>query len=208
MYKAGLRILLLTAAIAIVQDNLWAQARPVGKAAVVAAAEQAGKDLVFIRRITGVGQEGKARTPDYTVSPSENSRSKDWTRISVTYDTGSEWIDELEFRYTAVVKHPKTGVYTLFPCTVAYIDIPKGRDHVSTVFLRPNTVERYGELERVAVEIYSNGELLAGEGLPKDPPQWWRGSLNVKTMPGVLLNRAQTPFAFVAWDNYETIKGR
>ncbi|MGI6087619.1 MAG: Amuc_1102 family pilus-like protein [Kiritimatiellia bacterium] len=181
--------------------------RPAGRAA--ATAGEAEKDVVVIRKLTGMGPEGKAKTPDYSVSPSENSRAKDWAKVTVFYDTETEWIDELEFRYTVVVKHPKTGAFTLFPCTVAYIDIAKGRNHMSTVFLRPNTVERYGELERIAVEIYSKGELLTAAGLPDTPPQWWRLPMtNVRTMPGVLLNRSQTPFAFVGWDNYETIKGR
>ena len=196
------------AAAGLIGGELWAQ-RPVGRAAVAAAAAETGKDVVTIRKLTGLGPEGRAPTPDYSVSPSENSRARDWAKITVIYDTESEWIDELEFRYTAVVKHPKTGAFTLFPCTVAYVDIAKGRNHMSTVFLRPNTVERYGALERIAVEIYSKGELLSSAGLPETPPQWWRLPMtNVRTMPGILLNRSQTPFAFVGWDNYETIKGR
>ncbi len=211
MNKARLRMFrmaVLAAAVGMFCGNLWAQ-RPVGRAVAAAVAAEAGKDVVTIRKLTGLGPEGRAKTPEYAVSPSENSQTRDWVKITVTYDTESEWTDELEFRYTAVVKHPKTGAFTLFPCSVTYVDIAKGRNHMSTVFLSPKTVERYGGLDRVAVEIYAKGELAASAGLPDTPAQWWRLPLsNVRTMQGVLLNRAQTPFAFVAWDNYETIKGR
>ena len=86
--------------------------RPVGRAATPAG--EAEKDVVVIRKLTGMGPEGKAKTPDYSVSPSENSRAKDWAKVTVFYDTETEWIDELEFRYTVVVKHPKTGLLRCF----------------------------------------------------------------------------------------------
>lgn len=192
----------------IVCSNLFAQARPVGRAAQIAAAAESGKEIVVIRKLSGLSTDGKAKTPEYAVSPSENSRAQDWARIAVVYETESEWIDELEFRYFTIVKHPKTGEYTKFPASVNYVDIPKGKNHVSTVFLRPNTIARYGDLERFAVEIYAKGELVAATGVPENPPQWWHLPINARTLEGVLLNRAQTPFAFVAWDNYETIKPR
>ncbi|MCA1810269.1 MAG: hypothetical protein LC725_12620 [Lentisphaerae bacterium] len=96
----------------------------------------------------------------------------------------------------------------MFPATVTYVDIPKGRDHISTVFLRPNTVIRYGAVERVAVEVHARGEIVAYASQPDDKTQWWRMQINARVLNGVLLNRAQTPFAFVAWDNYQAIKGR
>ncbi len=188
--------------------ELLAQGRPVGRAAQVAAAVDAGKEVVLIRKLTGTGTDGRVKTPDYSVSSSESSRVQDWLRVTVAYETESEWIDELEFRYFVVVKHPKTAAFTMFTASVTYLDIAKGKNHVSDMFLRPNTLARYGDIERFAVEIYAKGELLASNALPNNPPNWWQGALNVRKVEGMLLNRAQTPFALIAYDNYETIKQR
>ncbi|MBI3987056.1 MAG: hypothetical protein HY343_09060 [Lentisphaerae bacterium] len=149
----------------------------------------------------------KVKTPEYSSDASESTgASKQWGRVSVKYDTAPEWADDLEFRYFVVVKN-KDRQSVMFTANMSYIEVAKGVHH-SAVFLRPNTLERYGEIEQAAVEIYYKGELAASEStLKDDKSQWWR-TAKVKTLDGILLNRDQTPFAFVAWDNYETIKAR
>lgn len=164
----------------------------------------AGKEGVVIRKMESTGPTAKVRTPEFKNDANEpQAQAKDWARITVQYETDAEWTDELEFRYTVLVKNPKTSAFTMFPATVTYIDIPKGKRHTSTVFLRPNTLERYGAVEWAGVKIYLKGEQVAVAQMPDDPRPW---TITYKTIEGVLLNRAQTPFAQVAIDNYETIK--
>ena len=167
------------------------------------------REKVTIRRISGIGASGRAYTPEYNTDAKEhNTVRRTWARISVEYTTKADWINELEFRYYTLVQHPQTKNFYFFPGTVTYIDIAKG-EHASTIFLSPSALKRYGAIKRIAVEIYSRGQLVAVESNPKDKQAWWRmvtALPNVKTKEGMLLNRAQTPFAFVAFNNYEMIK--
>ena len=196
---AGLSILSAGALVFLFSvSQVAAQARRVTPSAA------AGKKGVVIRKMEATGPTAKVKTPNFRSDSNEpQAQAKNWARITVQYETDVEWTDELEFRYTVLVKHPKTRAFIMFPATVAYIDIPKGKRHTSTVFLRPTTLERYGNVEWAGVKIYLNGEQVAMAQMPDDRRPW---TISYKTREGVLLNRAQTPFAQVAVDNYETIK--
>lgn len=183
--------------------------RPAGTtgAAVQPATTAAGKEGAVIRKMEVTGPTAKVKTPEFKTDASEpQAQARDWARIAVQYETDAEWTDELEFRYMVLVKNPKTSAYTMFPATVNYIDIPKGKRHTSTVFLRPATLERYGNVEWAGVKIYLKGKdtPVAVAQMPENDLRPWTAT--VASMPGVLLNRDQTPFALVAIDNYETIK--
>ena len=207
---AGLSILLAGAFVFLFSvSQVSAQARRApapGAGAVVSVQPAAGKEGVVIRKMEATGPNARVKTPEFKNDANEpQAQARDWARIAVQYETDAEWTDELEFRYMVLVKNPKTSVFTMFPATVTYIDIAKGKRHASTVFLRPATLERYGAVEWAGVKIYLKGKdtPVAMAQVPDDQRPW---TVSCPTMPGVLLNRDQTPFALVAIDNYETIK--
>lgn len=184
-----------------------AQARRAAAPSVGAVQPASGKEGAVIRKMEW--PIAKVKTPEFKNDAPSNepqAPARDWARIAVQYDTDAEWTDELVFRYMVLVKHPKTGVFTMFPGAVTYIDIPKGKRHVSTVFLRPTTLERYGAVEWAGVKVYLKGrdEPVAVAQMPENDLRPWTAT--VPTREGVLLNRDQTPFAQVAIDSYETIK--
>jgi hypothetical protein len=176
------------------------------------AAAVAGREGAVIRKMEATGPNAKVRTPEFkndAIEPQTQiqvqDRDRDWARIAVQYDTDAEWTDELEFRYMVLVKNTKTSAFTMLPATVTYIDVPRKKGHTSTVFLRPTTLERYGNVEWAGVKVYLKGKdtPVAVAQMPDDQRPW---TLNCPSLPGVLLNRDQTPFALVAIDNYETVK--
>lgn len=181
-----------------------ATTRPSGPGA--GQSSSAGKDAVTLKKLEAIGPNAKVKTPDFKSDVAETVyQFRDWARISIPYETEPEWIDELEFRYMVLVKHPKTEALTIFTTTVTYIDVAKGKRHVSTVFLRPGTLDRYGAVEWAGVKVYIKGKdaPVAMTQFPDDQRPW---TAAIPAREGVLLNRAQTPFALVAIDNYETIK--
>lgn len=171
--------------------------------------------VLTVRSIQGVGPRARVPTPQYRTSvPQGRTPAGDWGLIAVSYDTTPDWIDELNFQYYALLLLEPRGeapVYTLLRGAVSYIDIPRGRNKESTVFLRPNTLLRYGLVIAVAVEITQAGETVAVESqeLPRSiaegRPEWWR-TPNLAPRDGHILNRAQTPFIYVNFDEFETIK--
>jgi hypothetical protein len=184
-----------------------AQARKAGTGgagAAAPAAPAAGRESVIVKKVELV----KIKTPDYNNNLNESSLTTgDWARVLVRFDAEAEWTDQLEMQFYIVLKHPKTGAYTMFTGTFFYADIPKGRGRQVAVFLRPRTTERYGAPEQAAVVIKSRGEEVATGSFPESNKAWWR-TATVRSIEGYIFDRSQTPFANIASDNYETLKGK
>lgn len=181
---------------------LWSAGGVLAQQPVPAAAAPGGggSDLIRIRKMTPV----KERTPEYeTKMPSgTTSRPKDWWRVVVEFDTQPEWIDELEFTYYAYIEDQSNkGAPVMFRGTVTYQNIAKGR-HLADMFLNPSTLARMGAVKQIAVVVKSKGAVVAMESTATRP-NWWDG---FPPVDGVLLSRAQTPFAFLDYDAYEAIK--
>lgn len=172
-----------------------------------------GGAKVAIRDIDGTGARSLLDTPKVrTDMPGATRPARQWARISVTYDTTPDWIDELTFRYYAISARRDNGkvVYTSYQNTVTHVDVERGRGHVGTMFVRPQALTRYGELVAIAVEILIGGEVVARESVqPRDfSPEWWNKLSGSAVQPksGYMLNRLQSPFAIVNPDDYEYIK--
>lgn len=160
---------------------------------------------VDIRKISS----GKVMTPEYQLKKSQFvARTREWFQIIVDYDTDPEWVDEATFTYYVLVKARQQTAgrspFTLFKGEVTYINIEKGR-HRSDIFIHPSTIARYGDVERVAVQVSVGGRLVAMDGLPQGSAsqRWWE---QLNPQEGYLLNRMQTPFAMINFDDYEAVK--
>jgi hypothetical protein len=162
---------------------------------------------ITIKKIDGLGTSARIKTPEYTVTINDNNNpvARDWARVMVRFDTEADWTDEMVIHYYVQVHNQKTGKDLQFTGDFAYIDIPKGRNHLSTAFLRPATLERYGDIAGIAVEIEVKVEKVAVASSPETPSNWWLLTQAPK-VAGVLLERSQTPFALVAYDAYVTEK--
>jgi len=159
---------------------------------------------ISIRKIDG----SKTPTPVFAVrGASAQSRSKDWFRIFVEYDSDPDWVDELNFTFYVLVKGKAKDAppYTLFKSETSYIHIPAGKKHQADMFLHPNIVSRFGDVERVAVEVRQGGRVLDRSGKPTLTEAWWE---RLSPVENVLLDRGQTPFALVDIDDYEIIKSK
>lgn len=202
-FAFGLAVCLLS--VSIVSDAAAQARRATAPGAGNISSASVAKEEVVIRKMEGTAPNARVKTPEIKNDANENQAvAREWARILVLFETYAEWTDELEFRYMVLVKNAKTGALTMFPGNVTYIDIPKGKRHLSTMFLRPNTLERYGYVEWAGVKIFNKGEQVAVAQLPENDQRPWTAT--VKTREGLLLNRDQTPFGLVAIDNYVTIK--
>jgi len=118
----------------------WAHAQQPAVSRPVVGAVAASPDVVKIRRVIGAGPRLLVDTPKYQTGTSAGVKPiQRWAQIQVQYETTAEWTDELVFQYYVMSRKMEAGkpVFSLFKTTVRYVDIKRGNDHVSTVFLRP-----------------------------------------------------------------------
>ncbi|MDP6524324.1 MAG: hypothetical protein QGH15_08875 [Kiritimatiellia bacterium] len=174
---------------------------------------------IIIRELDGLANRDRAETPVYSTSASSSSTREDreWGMVRVEYDTTPEWLDEVVVEYMALSLEPTkdaTKKYTMYKKSVKYMDVKRDRGHLGSVFIRPSGIERYGRLVAVAVKFSVGGKLVAEFGeskLDKKYDPWWKNPVILES-PAVtprehyMLNRAESPFAFINMDDYEAIK--
>lgn len=163
---------------------------------------------VDIRRLDG----GSVDTPVFAVKGYSSSASpEEWFRAYVEYDSEPDWLDELSFTFYVILrgKTKDAPPVSLLKEEVTYQHIASGKKHQADIFVHPNILSRFGEVELVAVEIRRDGLLLARAGKPSPPDAWWdriaQGTLGVP-VTGMLTRRDQSPFALVEIDQHEMIK--
>ncbi len=169
----------------------------------------AAAGIVRIRQFTGNGPRGLAKLPE--IFPRGRAPARDWAEMIVMFDSEPEWIDELVLVYYALLHDRATGEFTFLKGQVTHVDVARGRNHMSSAYIRPSTLARYGDVVAVAVEVLSGGDVVAAQSegkLPKGQPlpsDWWK---TTKLVPkeGMVLSKAQTPFAYVSYDDYEAVK--
>jgi hypothetical protein len=217
-------IILLT--LALTSSIVWAQGG--GRGAPVKPSPQGApsapedpSQLIRVKKFLGTGRQCLVKTPTYTTSmPRSSSPEQEWMQIAVQYDTSPEWLDDIVFQYYVLAMRVEQGkqLFSLYRKMVKYSDVAKGRGHWSTVYLRPSTLKRYGDVVASAVEIQIGGKLAATEvsdtgavKLPSPPEKWWLSdavlqSKDLTVREGYLLNREESPFALINIDDNEVIR--
>ena len=178
------------------------------------------KEVVRLRKLSGLGDRALVKTPYYrtSVTAGASSQPQDWAEIALTYDALPEWIDELVVRYYVLTMRVAEGggkAYSLYKLSVRYVDIEKGRSHQSTAYLMPTALKRHGKVVAIGVEVVHEGQVV-GEMSETDIPvppgeKWWKNptvvdSKIVVTREGYLLNRSDSPFRLVNIDDYPVIR--
>lgn len=169
--------------------------------AYTAKAQGGASRIVRIKRI----DHQKRATPEYQVKRTREGagRIRQWVQITTRYETAPEWIDQLDFRYYAVVR-TKSGDrrYQLLSGEVAYVNVKKG-SHESVVFIHPSSIDRFGVVEHVAVEIRVRSQLVGMASDRSGNERWWE---QMSPKEGYILTRDESVFALINYDNYEAIK--
>ncbi|MDB6155036.1 MAG: hypothetical protein JWL90_3489 [Chthoniobacteraceae bacterium] len=144
------------------------------------------------------------KTPEFQITGAQNKRYKlgEWLEVEVEFETKLEDIDELTFKYTMLVEKK------ILDGEVTYVNIPKGREHYSVMYVAPRSLEKLAggkaitasAIENVWVEVSHNGLVLDKVSLrPTAIP-------NAQHISSLVLNKNETPFAPLYFDRYEAIK--
>jgi hypothetical protein len=129
-----------------------------------------------------------------------------WLEVEVQFESRVDWTDELTVKYYILLDDQcLTG-------DVTHIDIPKGRDLYSVMYVSPRTIARIlngkqlssMDIQDVGVQLVIKGQVLATKSFKaQGDQQWWQ---SLQQISGEVLNKNQTPFAPLIWDRYEQIK--
>lgn len=144
------------------------------------------------------------RSPDFQISggPAKRSKPGEWLEMEVEFETKPELIDELTFKFTALVEKK------LLVGEVSCVNILKGREHYAVMYVAPKSLARLtggkaltaSAIENVWVEISHQGMRLESASFRPGPVP------NLPQMSGLLLNKSETPFAPLFYDRYEELK--
>ncbi len=188
-----------------------------------AAAEAAPvRGVINVKELVGTGRRALTPTPEFEVKNVRKSstRPRDWAQITVRFDVAPEWIDNLviEYHVLSMTRREGQNVYSLMRQTVEHLDVERGRDRLSAVFVPPAAVKRHGPPVAVYARFVVDGQMVAEvnevdaaarqSGLPED---WWQNRLvldnpNVTVRDGNLWKLFATPFAFINMDDYEVMR--
>lgn len=144
------------------------------------------------------------KTPEFQITGGQNKRYTlgSWLEVEVEFETIPEKIDELTFKYTILINGQ------LLVGEVTHVEIPKGREHYSVAYVSPRGLDAVmggkplspAAIQGIWVEATASGMILSSQSLkPGQIP-------NRPQLPGLVLNKAQTPFAPLYWDRYEALK--
>ncbi len=145
-------------------------------------------------------------TPEFTITNTTAKRSQPqkWLEIEVEFAVeGVEMIDELTFKFDVKINGK------LYPGEITHVNIPKGKDRYTVMYISPRNLERITEgkqlnasmIEDIWVTISKQGQMLALTSLKhvKVVP-------NLPQIPGLLTPKSETPFSVLWSDRYEAVK--
>ena len=144
------------------------------------------------------------KTPDFTIKsgPEKRSKTGEWLEVEVDFETKAEEIDEMTFEYTIMFENK------LLVGQVTHVNIPKGREHYSVMYVSPRTLEKLTGGKTVTASNVQNVWVVASkQGQVFDQAAVKNVAIpNLAKLPGMILNKMETPFAPLYFDRYEAIK--
>ncbi len=143
-------------------------------------------------------------TPEFSVNiPNKRAEALKWLEIEVEFDIDKvELVDELTFKYMVLLNGK------LYTGEVTHVNIPKGNNRYSVMYMSPRSLDRatggkqlnQGMIENIWVVVEKQGQKLGEKALqPKPVP-------NLQQVPGMLVQKSETPYQVLWWDRYEAVK--
>ena len=147
--------------------------------------------------------------------PPAQGEIKFWLEFESDFDTEYDF-PELTFKYGLLISMPGKAV-KLIEGEVTHIDIAKGKDHHSVMYIAPKTLSKLAEgkgfslnnIKAYWVEIVSQGEAV-GSAFKSNAgvtyPQIMKEKDSLEKAGDSLLSKQLTPFAPLFIDYYEATK--
>jgi hypothetical protein len=129
-----------------------------------------------------------------------------WLQVETEFNSATDVAGDVVFKYyVAINGRVLTG-------EVTHVNIMAGRGLRSVIYANPKVLARFNggravtatNIQNVAVQIVQQGTVKDESSMMRAPnPKWFT---TLPQVPGLLLNKNETPFAPLYWDRYEQIK--
>jgi len=131
------------------------------------------------------------------------SAGQNWLRIETQFESLPDWADDVQLKYYVLLGRGDNA--RVLVGDIAYINVAKGTQHYSGMFVAPNTLQRYGDgqVEAVAVQLYYKGRLIDESSNPPSNNRWWERGRQIS---GLVLAPRDTPWSIFAFNKYESVK--
>ncbi len=148
-------------------------------------------------------------------------KPKTWLEVDTEFDIklprsegGNEGtFPALEARYYFVTSATgKDGKRVMLTGSITYANIPAHEKCHALAFVSPATLKRAlmkdnggkADIVGYCVEIYANGQLVAGKTMGGGGGKWWEDTSKFSVIDGSVLGKDKTPFA-PFWGDYDVV---
>jgi hypothetical protein len=158
-------------------------------------------------RITAIRQR-LVSPPDYRsilqdTGNRATSANQNWLQIEAEFVSSPDWADDVQVKYYVLLGQGETAHCLVGEMT--YVNVARGPQHYSGMFVHPNTLQRYGngQVGAVAVQLFYKGQLVDQSSYPPSDDHWWE---RVTPVTGFVLPPRETPWSVLAFGRYESPK--
>lgn len=147
-------------------------------------------------------QGAAGRSGGLTALSTMGKKKHRWTEIFVTYKTELEWSDDVTLKYYVQLGAGSKAV--VLSGEETYIDVACAATHKAVMYIPSSALDRYGEVQRITVELLYMGEIQDTESFKYAGKKlWWGGK---KIIAGRLRTKPESPFALKDFNEYELTK--
>ena len=128
-----------------------------------------------------------------------------WLEVEVEFTSTAEVTDDLTFKYYIAVNG------SVLTGEVTHMNVMAGKGNRSVMYVPPKALDRLNggrpvtssAIQNITVQIVEQGAVKDEANLTRAVAKWYAA---LPQVPGLLLNKNETPFAPLYWDRYEQIK--
>jgi len=130
---------------------------------------------------------------------------RSWLRIEAQFESVPDWSDDVQLKFYLLIGAGRER--RLLVGDVTHVNVARGPQHYSAMFVHPNALQRYGpgKVEVVTVQVFHQNRLvdqLSNPDTQATRTSWWE-----KFPPNrELLNPLLTPWSVIASERYEAVK--
>lgn len=123
-----------------------------------------------------------------------------WMRILIQFTSQPDWANDIRFDCYVLLQDGRQN--RMLTGSVTCVDVPNGRNRAVSLYVPPNTLERYGgRAQAVAVECNYQGSVVSDYSMPRR--RWWEDYSGISNS---MVTWFYTPFSRTGIEVFEQVR--